>query len=109
MAGPRGYTKKLIGIIVLALGIRLVVAMLTSSWVFPRDNNFWQFGYEMGEIASSLAMENGFSWPAWTRYYWPQEPTAWMPPVYPLLMAAAFKGLGIYSEPAAITLELFQM
>jgi 4-amino-4-deoxy-L-arabinose transferase-like glycosyltransferase len=96
----------LIGIVALALATRLTVAVLTTSWVFPSDGHFWEFGYEMGQIAASIAMGNGFSWPEWSPY--PQGPTAWMPPVYPLVMAGAFKIFGVYSESAAITLELLQ-
>jgi len=61
----------------------------------------------MGQIASSLALGNGFSWPEWSAF--PQGPTAWMPPVYPMMMAAAFKIFGLYSQQAAIFLELFQI
>src|SRR5439155_5543357 len=95
----------LIGIVVLALGTRLAVAMLTKSWVFPSDSNFFSFGYEMGQIAASLAQGNGFSWPDGS--VWPPGPTAWMPPVYPFIMAGMFKIFGIFSIQAAITLELF--
>jgi len=95
----------LIGIIVLALAARFAVAMVTRSWVFPSDDNFRAFGYEMGQIASSLAKGDGFSWPA--RPGHGPVPTAWMPPAYPLIMAAAFKIFGIFSEQAAIAIELF--
>jgi 4-amino-4-deoxy-L-arabinose transferase-like glycosyltransferase len=101
-----GLSKNLlIGILVLALGTRLAVAMLTTSWVFPTHNNFWSFGYEMGQIAASLALGDGFSWPAWSSY--PEGATSWMAPVFPLMMAATFKIFGIYSPQAAITLVLF--
>jgi 4-amino-4-deoxy-L-arabinose transferase-like glycosyltransferase len=95
----------LIAVVVLALSARLGVAMLTNSWVFPSDDNFWSFGYEMGQIAASLAMGNGFSWPEWSAY--PPGPTAWMPPMYPLIMAGFFKIFGMFSVQAAVALELF--
>lgn len=87
----------------LALVTRTSVALLTTSWVFTEN---WSFGYEMGEIAASLASGDGFSWPEWSSH--PQGPTAWMPPVYPMVMALAFKTFGIYSEKAAISLFIFQ-
>jgi 4-amino-4-deoxy-L-arabinose transferase-like glycosyltransferase len=102
--GDRSAKKLLIGIVMLALAARFAVAMLTTSWVFPSNDNFWTFGYEMGQIASSLATGNGFSWPD-KRGYLP-TPTAWMPPAYPLIMAAAFKVFGIFSEQAAIAIEI---
>lgn len=102
----------LIGIFVLAFGVRLAVGIVTTSWVFPSDRNFWKFGYEMGQIASSLAMGNGFSWPeaaeAELQSHHAQEPTAWMPPIYPFIMAATFKGFGIFSHEAAMVLLLLQ-
>jgi 4-amino-4-deoxy-L-arabinose transferase-like glycosyltransferase len=103
--GNQSSKKLLIGIVVLALGARLAVAILTRSWIFPSDDNFRAFGYEMGQIASSLATGNGFSWPGQPGHQ--PVPTAWMPPVYPLIMAAVFKVFGIFSGQAAIAIELF--
>ena len=102
----------LVGVGLLAIGTRVVFAVLTTSWVFPRDNHSWSFGYEMGQIAASLAMGNGFSWPEnvqYSEYYAAGQPTAWMPPVYPFIMAAAFKIFGVFSNQAAIALETFQI
>jgi 4-amino-4-deoxy-L-arabinose transferase-like glycosyltransferase len=95
----------LIGILVLAIGTRAIV-LLTTSIAFFKDDHFWGFGYEMGQIAASLATGEGFSWPDWSSY--PKGPTAWMPPIYPLLIAAAFKTFGVYSDQAAIFLLVVQ-
>jgi 4-amino-4-deoxy-L-arabinose transferase-like glycosyltransferase len=103
--GSRAAKNLLISIVALAFGTRLAVAILTTSWVFPSDGNFWTFGHEMGQVAASLAMGNGFSWPDWSSY--PEGPTSWMAPVYPFIMAGAFKLFGIYTKQAAIALELF--
>jgi len=51
-----------VDIVLLVIGTGLVFAALASSWIFPHDNHSWEFGYEMGQIAASLAMGNGFSW-----------------------------------------------
>jgi len=102
----RREVSLLIAIVVLAFGVRLAVAIATTSWVFPSGNNNWKFGYEMGQIASSLAKGNGFSWPELDLY--PQGPTAWMPPIYPFIMAATFKIFGIFSHEAAMVLLLLQ-
>jgi 4-amino-4-deoxy-L-arabinose transferase-like glycosyltransferase len=93
----------LMGIVSVALVLRLGFAVLTKSWLFPGE---WQFGFEMGEIASSLAEGHGFSRPSKSPHLF--EPTAWMAPVYPWLMAAVFKVFGTYSSHAAMILELFQ-
>ena len=104
----------LIAIVMLALVTRLAVAVLTSKPDFPRDDNLrptshpgveWTFAYEIGHIAASLAMGNGFSWPEW--YIWPQGPTSWMAPVFPFVMAGAFKAFGVFSAQAAIALQVF--
>jgi 4-amino-4-deoxy-L-arabinose transferase-like glycosyltransferase len=103
--GSQVSKKLLICIVALAFGTRFAVAMLTTSWVFPNDDNGWHFGYEMGQIAASLAMGNGFSWPDWFPNL--KGPTSWMAPGYPLIMAGAFKVFGIFSMQAAIALEFF--
>lgn len=89
----------------LALAVRGMVAQLTNSWAFSTDHNSWSFGYEMGQIAASLALGDGFRWPEWGAL---QGPTAWMPPIYPFLMGATFKIFGIYSHQAAIVLLSLQ-
>jgi hypothetical protein len=80
------------------------LAVATTSWVFPRDDNSWAFGYELGQIAASLAMGDGFGWPENVLYadlYHPGQPTAWMPPISPFLIAAAFKSFGTFNKEAA--------
>ena len=107
----RGWNRRrdcwfLIGIGFIAVSIRAVVAVLTTSWIFSKDGHSWSFAYEMGQIAASLASGNGFSWPEWSSY--PKGPTAWMPPIYPFLIAATFRTFGVYSNQAAIFLLVFQ-
>ena len=51
------------------------------------------FLFESGNIAHSLAVGNGFSSP----FRVETGPTAWMPPVYPLLLAAIFRVFGVYT------------
>lgn len=51
----------------------------------------------MGRIAASLASGNGYSSPMPL----PTGPTAFAPPVYPLLVALVFKYFGIYSVTSA--------
>jgi 4-amino-4-deoxy-L-arabinose transferase-like glycosyltransferase len=49
--------------------------------------------FESCRIAASVVGGHGFSSP----YGIPSGPTAWLPPVYPLIVAAVFKLLGVYS------------
>ena len=50
-------------------------------------------GFESCSIAASIAGGHGFSSP----YGIQSGPTAWLPPVYPAMVAAVFKVFGIYS------------
>lgn len=97
----------LIGIIVLALGLRAGVALATRSWDFPSEKGHWAFGHEMGLIAASIANGDGFCWPE-SAGPLAGKPTAWMPPVYPYVMAAAFRTFGTYSRGAAVALFTLQ-
>ena len=107
MASHR-YSERVLlaGIVFLALASRIAVAVLTRSWIFSDADHFKEYGFEMGAIGASIAMGNGFAWPAWVGY--PEGPTAWMAPVYPWFIGLAFKAFGIYSQQAAVALELFQ-
>ena len=62
----------------------------------PGDDNF-EFGWEMGRVARSIAQGHGFSSP----YEGNTGPTAWEPPPYPYLMAGVFKVFGIYTRSSA--------
>lgn len=57
----------------------------------------FDFGFEAGRIARSLIEGHGYANPfnGWS------GPTAWLPPLYPLLMALAFKLFGVYTNAAA--------
>jgi 4-amino-4-deoxy-L-arabinose transferase-like glycosyltransferase len=62
----------------------------------PQEDHFG-FGWEMGRVARSIALGQGFSNP----YGDNTGPTAWEPPLYPYLMAGVFKLFGIYSYASA--------
>jgi 4-amino-4-deoxy-L-arabinose transferase-like glycosyltransferase len=62
----------------------------------PGDDHFG-FGWEMGRIARSIALGQGFSNP----YGGNTGPTAWEPPLYPYLMGGVFKIFGIYTCASA--------
>ena len=62
----------------------------------PQEDHF-AFGWEMGRVARSIALGQGFSNP----YGGNTGPTAWEPPLYPYLMAGVFKLFGIYTYASA--------
>jgi len=64
--------------------------------VRPGNDNF-EFGWEMGRVARSIALGQGFSNP----YEGNTGPTAWEPPLYPYLMGGVFKLFGIYTRTSA--------
>jgi len=62
----------------------------------PEEDHFG-FGWEMGRVARSIALGQGFSNP----YGGSTGPTAWEPPLYPYLMGGVFKIFGIYTYSSA--------
>jgi 4-amino-4-deoxy-L-arabinose transferase-like glycosyltransferase len=58
--------------------------------------NFWTYGYEPSHIAAALVRGYGFSSP-FTEH---SGPTAWLPPVYPWLIALFYWLFGIFSAKA---------
>jgi 4-amino-4-deoxy-L-arabinose transferase-like glycosyltransferase len=57
----------------------------------------WNYGWEMGRVARAIYEGRGFASPM----YQPSGATAWMAPVYPVLIAAGFKLFGLYTAGAA--------
>ncbi len=75
------------------------VAYMTLSrtyWVRPFPDHF-NYGWEMGRIARALVTGYGFADP----FSGHTGPTAWVGPLYPLLMAGVFKLTGVYTAASA--------
>ncbi len=83
-----------------ALGLRLACIVVGHTYRIRVPMNHFGFGWEMGRIAQSLALGQGYANP----FNGPSGPTAWTPPLYPLLMALSFKLFGIYTNAAAFFL-----
>ncbi len=60
----------------------------------------FSYGYEAGSIAEHVARGLGFSSP----FGQESGPTAWLAPVYPLLIALSFKIFGVYSVASRIAI-----
>ena len=84
-------------IVLVALSLRISFAIYSASHI---PENTWAFGYEPGSIGRSIAVGDGFSSP----FDEPSGPTAWMMPLYPLLLALVFKLFGVYSLNAALAI-----
>ncbi len=83
-----------------ALAGRIAYIVLFHSYRFRLDDDHFQFGWEMGRIGRALATGYGYADP----FNGHTGPTAWVPPLYPLLIAAAFKVFGVYTLKAAFAL-----
>lgn len=89
-------------IVLVALGVRFLVAAFNFSSIAIPDRNFGDFGGEMGWVARSIALGHGFSSP-----FYPQTgPTAMLPPFFPYLLAGVFKVFGLYTRSSALTILL---
>lgn len=64
-----------------------------SKGPFPLNDVLPHMGYETGRIARAVAAGLGYSSPLVVE----SGPTAWMPPLFPLLLAGVFKLFGIMS------------
>ncbi|MGA8152273.1 MAG: glycosyltransferase family 39 protein [Terriglobales bacterium] len=83
--------------------LRLAVITVGHTYrITPRRDHF-QFGWEMGRLARSIATGQGFSSPTDL----PSGPSAWAPPVYPYILAGVFKLFGIYSNTSAWVILAF--
>ena len=80
--------------------LRVVVILVGHTYRIRTLQGNFDFGFEAGRIARSLVTGHGFGNP----FNGLSGPTAWLPPVYPLLMAAAFKVFGVYTRGAALAL-----
>jgi len=93
----RSWRHSVFFIILIAFLLRVAVISFGHTYrITPRRDHF-QFGWEMGRIARSIALGQGFSSPTDL----PTGPSAWAPPVYPYILAAVFKLFGIYTQLSA--------
>jgi len=80
-----------------ALVVRLLYITLAHTYRIRLSNDHFEFGWEMGRIARALATGYGFSDP----FEGHTGPTAWTPPLYPLILGGVFKIFGVYTNTSA--------
>ena len=84
----------------IAFLLRLGWVAIGHTYKFKSTNDNFGFGWEMGRIGASLASGHGFG-----NAFGPSTgPTAWEAPLYPYLIAGAFRIFGIYSRTSALFL-----
>lgn len=110
LISPRPAWKTILPMVLVALFIRLIVMyfllpeqLLPSrpgNAALPEQPEHIHIGFEAGRIAYNIVEGRGFSSPLYAE----TGPTAWMTPVYPYVMAAAFKIFGTYTVASAVAL-----
>lgn len=102
MVRSRSYlSRRFLGMALLAaaaLGLRLaVVESLAKS-------SRGDFAYEHGEIAANLAAGRGFA----VKFLGVEGPTSQQAPLYPALLAACYRALGVGSPRALLAMQVLQ-
>jgi 4-amino-4-deoxy-L-arabinose transferase-like glycosyltransferase len=88
----------LLVMVLLALAIRLTVLHFVCPGLTDASRHFEQFGWEMGWVARSIALGQGFSSP----FFPVTGPTALVPPLFPYLLAGVFHLFGLYSAHSGL-------
>jgi hypothetical protein len=101
----RAATTSLWLILIVAFAMRAGFAVKQSSKIPHQALRSVPFLYETGNIAYSVAAGNGFSSP----FREETGPTAWLTPVYPLLVAAMFEIFGTYTFTAFVATVVFNI
>jgi 4-amino-4-deoxy-L-arabinose transferase-like glycosyltransferase len=99
-SGMTERRPRLLWIVLVGLALRLLVgSVILPDRMDPRRDH-WEFDYEIGTIAASIATGHGFSNPY--PYFGSSGPSAIIPPVYPYLLAGIFKVFGTFSKASAV-------
>jgi hypothetical protein len=77
--------------------VRLVYMTLAHQYKMRLVEDHFQFGWEAGRIARALVTGYGYADPFANIFVAHTGPTAWLPPLYPLLVAGVFKIFGVYT------------
>jgi hypothetical protein len=88
--------------------VRVLYITLAHTYRIRLAEDHFQFGWEAGRIARALVTGYGYSDPFANAYIAHTGPTAWLPPLYPLLMAAIFRVFGVYTHASAWVLLTIQ-
>ncbi|MGC2298200.1 MAG: glycosyltransferase family 39 protein [Acidobacteriaceae bacterium] len=81
----------------IALVVRLAYMTFAHMWHMRPYEDHFAFGYEMGRIGRALVTGYGFAEP----FRGHTGPTAWVPPLYPWILAGDFWLFGVYTPLAA--------
>jgi hypothetical protein len=90
----------LIWVVLAALAVRLIVVGFVYQDFLVEGRDHWEFGFETGKIAYSIAHGHGFSNPFWIE----TGPTAILAPVFPYLVSYVFTVFGAYTKASALVI-----
>jgi 4-amino-4-deoxy-L-arabinose transferase-like glycosyltransferase len=96
----RNALRSPVAIAVVAFALRIGYIIVGHTYHFKNLEGNFGFGFEMGRIGRSLALGQGFGNP----FHGITGPTAWEPPLYPLLIGGVFRIFGIYTSASAFVL-----
>ena len=90
------------------LAVRLLYITLAHTYrVRPAEDHF-QFGWEAGRIARAMVPGHGYADPFSNSWMPHTGPTAWLAPLYPLLLAGIFRFFGVFTPQSAWVLFAIQ-
>jgi 4-amino-4-deoxy-L-arabinose transferase-like glycosyltransferase len=84
--------------VLMGWSVRLILVALVYKGFLDPARDHWEFAYEIGRVARSIALGQGFSNPYWAN----TGPTALLTPVYPYLLAGVFTTFGVYTKVSAL-------
>src|SRR5580698_8907300 len=76
--------------------IRVLYITIVHTYRVRPEEDHLQFAWEMGRIARALVTGYGYADP----FTGHTGPTAWSPPLYPLILAGVFRVCGVYTPLA---------
>ena len=94
---PAHEFRRALGVVALVFAVKLGLGGIWFDLEGIVANGF-AFGFEVGHIAGNIAAGHGFTVSPDSEVY---LPTAWVSPLYPLMLAGIFKLFGAYSLAAA--------
>ena len=83
--------------------VRLIVVAFVYRGFLDPGRDHWEFGFEVGMIARSIATGHGFGNPFWEE----TGPTALLTPVFPYFLTGIFIIFGIKTKAAAVAMLAF--
>ena len=88
--------------------VRVLYMTLAHTYRIRTAEDHFQFGWEAGRIARALVTGHGYSDPFANIWLAHTGPTAWLPPLYPLLLAGIFRLFGVFTPASAWVLFAVQ-